>query len=204
MPPRIWIAPPSISFVLCNVSLSPHTTAILAAASRECLRMPTPSEDTLSTHTPAATTSAARSAYPSCPPEEIRDHRVPREERSQSASIPAQPSEEAEGLTGHVDGHRHISQEMGSGRDGTAGAQEIRSAAPSTDTKDLPLEDAGVPVAPSSPTVGSPDDSDARLAQSMSSAALSPRTSHPQYLHFPELDLDRVRPQFCQNERALC
>lgn len=157
--------------------------------------MPTPSEDTLEPSAPVDPIASSPNGFTSCPPEEIREHHAPREERVERSS-PSHPSEGAENDQGNTDdGNARVAPEsISPERDVETGARET-TASNTADPKGEHVEDAGLLAEPPSPTVGSPDapsDNDARLAQSMSTAAISSESPSPQYLHFPELDRDRV------------
>lgn len=157
--------------------------------------MPTPSEDTLQPSAPVDPIASPPSGFTSCPPEDIREHHAPREERVERSS-PSHPSETAEnGRETPDDGNaRVMSESISPERDEETGARTTTTSN-TADPKAEHVEDAGLLAEPPSPTVGSPDapsDNDARLAQSMSTAAISSESPSPQYLHFPELDKDRV------------
>lgn len=162
--------------------------------------MPTPSDDSHSTapvgFTPSGFTTSAPSTFASCPPEERREQHAPHEQQvDQSDNLRSSTEARSIGHDAGVD--QSATTQLAMERDGQLDSDD---AAQSSDRpgKGGHIEDAGVCVDPPSP-VESPDassDSDARvaqsLAQSMSSAAISPGTPPPQYLHFPELEMNRV------------
>ncbi|KAK4508047.1 hypothetical protein PRZ48_001784 [Zasmidium cellare] len=159
--------------------------------------MPTPSD----TRPPAPvdfTTASEQTSFASCPPEERRERYAPREERVEQPAPPPISSAAAETRSDGAEGDDRTSQPLPAdrerdGRLNPNGADHTEEQV----RKGEHIEDAGICVDPPSP-VGSPDapsDSDARLAQSlaqsMSTAAISPGTPPPQYLHFPELETNR-------------
>ncbi|KAF2172297.1 hypothetical protein M409DRAFT_17531 [Zasmidium cellare ATCC 36951] len=156
--------------------------------------MPTPSDDT---HPPAPVdfTTSEQNNFASCPPEERRERYAPRDARVEHTE-PRIPSSAAETGSDGPEGDERMSQPLPAERV----ARVESNGADRTEEqvrKGEHIEDAGICVEPPSP-VGSPDapsDSDARLAQSlaqsMSTAAISPGTPPPQYLHFPELEMNR-------------
>lgn len=157
--------------------------------------MPTPSDDTHPT-APVDFAASEPNAFASCPPEERREHHAPREERvDQTNGLPSPESAAISSDSPEAD--ERAPQDPTSERDGRLAAGDAERAR-NHSRKGEHIEDAGICVEPPSP-VGSPDapsDSDTRLAQSlaqsMSTAAISPGTPPPQYLHFPELEMNRV------------
>lgn len=155
--------------------------------------MPTPSEETLR---PIALVDRDTTAFISCPPDETREHHAPREERIAARRASNPPREDATSAEDPSGTH---------GSEGLLGGGADRVASSTGYTCDTSLhrehvEDAGLAVEPSSPRVGSPDassDSDTRLAQSMSTTAISSETPQPQYLHFSDLHRDRVGLSVC-------
>lgn len=158
--------------------------------------MPTPS--TNDTHPPTTVdfTASEQSTFASCPPEERRERYAPREERVEHNEA-LRPSAAGETTSDVAEGEERMIRPLAAARDGRVDSDDAVEAEEQV-RKGEHIEDAGICVEPLSP-VGSPDapsDSDARLAQSlaqsMSTAAISPGTPPPQYLHFPELEMNRV------------
>ncbi|CAK4032231.1 Hypothetical predicted protein [Lecanosticta acicola] len=157
--------------------------------------MPTPSEDTLPPPASVESAAPASNGFTSCPPEETREYHAPREQRSERSGS-AQPSERAESAPRDIDeGDTQVTSELTTSDEDDGNGTNTTMASSTALSKAEHLEDTGMLAEPPSPTVGCPDapsDSDARLAQSMSTAAISPsEVPSPQYLHFPELDWDR-------------
>ena len=156
--------------------------------------MPTPSEDTIQSTEVVNTALSSQNGFMSCPPEEQREPRAPHDERIERVDTP-HPASVEDRTTLEDNVSNLATQETMPDRDAVSGTQDA------PDTEERPpkgehIEDAGILVEPPSPVVGSPDipsDSDSRLAQSISTAAISPATPPPQYLHFPELENNRVR-----------
>lgn len=154
--------------------------------------MPTPSDETVVAPSDVPIEDEGRR----CPPEERRELHAPRQERLatlEQASGEQDGSQES--LHDSIDGHaQDVTPELGA-QGGASNALQTSAHHPKTVPVD---EDDALMPEPSSPTVGSPDapsDSDARLAQSMSSAAISPEaddTPSPLYLHYPELERNRM------------
>ncbi|EME49663.1 hypothetical protein DOTSEDRAFT_68444 [Dothistroma septosporum NZE10] len=154
--------------------------------------MPTPSEDTLQPIEVVDAASSSQNGFMSCPPEEQRETRTPRVARIERVDTP-HPASVEDHITNEDDASHLATQQAMPDRHGAFDTQDV------TETEQRPpkgehIEDAGILVEPPSPVVGSPDvpsDSDTRLAQSMSTAAISPATPPPQYLHFPDLEYNR-------------
>lgn len=156
--------------------------------------MPTPSEDTLQPTEVVDAAPSSQNGFMSCPPEEQREPRAPRDERIERVDTP-HPASVDDRTTDQDNVSDLTTQETMPDRDSISGTQDVVGTE-QRPPKGEHIEDAGILVEPPSPTVGSPDvpsDSDMRLAQSMSTAAISPATPPPQYLHFPELEQNRVR-----------
>lgn len=156
--------------------------------------MPTPSEDTIQPTEVVNTASSSQNGFMSCPPEEQREPRAPLDERIERVDTP-HPAAIDDRTISEDSASDLATRETMPDRDAPSRAQDV------TENEQRPpkgehIEDAGILVEPPSPVVASPDvpsDSDTRLAQSMSTAAISPATPPPQYLHFPELENNRVR-----------
>lgn len=158
--------------------------------------MPTPSSNDTHPPTPVDFTTSEQSSFASCPPEERRERYAPREERVERSEA-LRSSAAAETTSDVAEGEERMIRPMRAERDGRSDSDDAVEAEEQV-RKGEHIEDAGICIEPPSP-VGSPDapsDSDARLAQSlaqsMSTAAISPGTPPPQYLHFPELEMNRV------------
>lgn len=164
--------------------------------------MPTPSEDTLPQNTLHESESSIRSSFASCPPEDGRDYHAPRQEEVEHVATPhSQATAEHTSASTEDDEDTEASHEQppeSSERNEETSVSESTQE-PESPVKGEHIEDAGAMIEPPSPTIGSPDapsDSD-RLAQSMSSTVISGGSPSPQYLHFPEMDQERVRlPRF--------
>lgn len=180
----------------CNVSLNRclracDTVSALQRHANTCPAMPTPSEDTVHPAASIAAATSSRTIFTSCPPDEIRDHHAPREERLAAGGRP-QPSR------GHEESARDPAAALDTRRRSEGDVEPailtgVRMCDVSPQREHI--EDTGLTIEPSSPRSGSPDapsESDVRLAQSMSTAAISTEASQPQYLHFPDLHQDRV------------
>ncbi|KAK4638357.1 Glucose-induced degradation protein 4 [Fulvia fulva] len=154
--------------------------------------MPTPSEDTIQPTEIVDATPSSQNGFMSCPPEEQREPRAPRDGPIERVDTP-HPASLDDHTTIHDHGSDFAASEPMPGRDATSGTHDVMETE-HRPPKGEHIEDAGILVEPPSPTVGSPDvpsDSDTKLAQSMSTAAISPATPPPQYLRFPELDQNR-------------
>lgn len=158
--------------------------------------MPTPSSNDTHPTAPVDFTPSEQSTFASCPPEERRERYAPREERVEHSEA-LRSTAAAETIRDDTEGDERMIQSLPAERDGRLDSDDTVQSEEQV-RKGEHIEDAGICVEPPSP-VGSPDaasDNDARLAQSlaqsMSTAAISPGTPPPQYLHFPELEMNRV------------
>lgn len=144
--------------------------------------MPTPSDDTLLQLSQPTDISDSRSLHTTCPPEEDREHHAPREPRAGNATQPHVNSSTQSAPIASMP----TPDERDPPVDVEAGAAERSSLSPPTTSKSMDaVEEAlmrDVPT-PSSP-VEDPKDSDARLAHSMSAAAISTSLSST-HLGFP-------------------
>ena len=157
--------------------------------------MPTPSDNSFQPANPA---TSSRSSFTSCPPEDDRDRRATREERVTSG--PGASPDPSEIETTQNEDENGGNEDTTLSRPGREPYTETNttelSQSPARPDKGDHLEDSGMLADPPSPTVGSPDapsDSDARLAQFMSTTAITNSTTPPsQYLYFPGEDKHRV------------
>ena len=150
--------------------------------------MPTPADEAIRPPTPPIGTSSSRASFASCPPEEDREPRAPREARVDTAL------DEPTSSTAIIDGHA-TAQLPTPDRDEQTGGSERSRGQEEAGEKAEHVEDAGIIATDSPSPIGSPDapsESDARLAQSMATAGLSSGESAPQYLYYPPLDKERV------------
>lgn len=151
--------------------------------------MPTPSEIVTALPSPPVEASSSRASFASCPPEEEREQHAPREGRIDSSAPGAEEGDEAEDA--HMTNHQEPTPEPDRRADPSRQADMLESHA-----KGEHVEDAGIAeplVEEQLSAVGSPEapsESDARLAQSMSAAAIS-SSNEPLYLTFPR-DRERV------------
>jgi hypothetical protein len=156
--------------------------------------MPTPHDDiTVLPATPPNELASSRASFASCPPEDERGLRAPRESRA-STSRPDQESD-----TVGEDEHA-IRQVATPESDAHAGAFQRDG------DKAEHVEDAGVPVSnemPSSQDTSTPElssDADFRFAQTSTNAPVRPDEEDtatldetaPLYLYYPPTDKDRV------------
>ncbi|GAB7350923.1 hypothetical protein MBLNU459_g1434t1 [Dothideomycetes sp. NU459] len=137
--------------------------------------MPTPSDDTLLQLSPPTDISDSRSVHTTCPPEDVRDYHAPREDRVR------------EDVRTHVDARAESASAAPMPiPDERSAPVAVESSAAESNTTSLDAPSKGMDaveeaLARDSPAPFSPfeesKDSDARLAHSMSAAAIS--TSFP-------------------------
>ncbi|KAK4543631.1 hypothetical protein LTR36_005276 [Oleoguttula mirabilis] len=152
--------------------------------------MPTPSEVN-SLPSPPIEASSSRASFASCPPEEEREQHAPREERIDSSA-----SGEEESAV--EDAHMTNQEPTPEPESQPTMHEQSQSQSQEAQATGEHVEDAGItePLTEEQlRAVGSPDvpsESDARLAQSMSTAAIS-SSNEPLYLTFPR-DRERLQP----------
>lgn len=150
--------------------------------------MPTPSDDTLQL-SQSTDISDPRSVHTTCPPEEDRGHHPTREEIVENATLPDVNSRVGSASTAQM----LIPVERGTSVDEETSEAERSATSSETASKSMDAVEEALTrdsPAPSSPPDDSKD-SDARLAHSMSAAAIS--TSLPStHLGFPP-NAKRVR-----------
>ncbi|KXT06501.1 hypothetical protein AC578_6070 [Pseudocercospora eumusae] len=155
--------------------------------------MPTPSEDNIIDSTVVSFDEELRR----CPPEEARERRTQRQERLvETTDLSSAGADHSEEQRENLSRPEHIPTSNDAPQSDARGSVNNRLQPPRRHTKVNEVDDAGILPEPPSPTVGSPDapsDSDVRLAQSMSSTAISPESNAPPslYLHYAELDRER-------------
>lgn len=137
-----------------------------------------------------------RGAFPSCPPEEGRgeqQHIAPLSGEGEHAAEEAPRGGVGNEVAGESQG--------GNGEERDASSERKREDEGEQHISDHVATNGGMPEQSPSPAPSLPSserDSDARLAQSMATASISSldaaeaKTPSARYLHFPELDRDRV------------